>query len=141
MATSCGQKVTLGENVYVPFEDSDLGPNETVVYTLSSALQIDPVNVGGLDVAKHMDMFDNVTFTIYRENNKVVAVEFVENLPFEVLPAPFEGKQAAYFDTERIPYAIRLKENDEVVALYTVGEFYMPFQLGCKEVRYELRFK
>ena len=140
MATSCNQKVSLGENVYVPFEQSDLAPDEPIVYTVSKALQFDPVNLGGIDIAKHMDIFDDVTFTIYRENAKVVAAEFAGNMPFKVIE-PFEGKQEAYFDTERMPQAIRLKSNDQIVAVYSVGEFYMPFQLGCQEVRYELRFK
>lgn len=141
MATSCNQKVTLGENVYVPYEESDLAPNEPVVYTLSKALQIDPLNTSGIDLAKQMDIFDGITFTLYRENSKIVAVEFVENMPFEIFPVPFEGKQAAYLDAESIPNVIRLKENDQPVATYTIGEFYIAFQLGCKEVSYELRFK
>ena len=141
MATSCNQKVELGENVYVPFEQSDLAPDEPIVYTVYKALQIDPINLSGIDLSKHMDIFDGLTFTIYRKNSKIVGVEFVDNMPFDIFPDHFEGRQEAYFDTENAPYAIRLKANDQVVALYQIGEFYMPFQLGCKEVRYELRFK
>ena len=141
MATSCNQKVSLSESVYVPFEQSGLEPNEPIVYTISKALQIDPVNTSGIDLTHYMDIFDGFTFTIYRENSKICGVEIVENIPFQFLPSPFEGKQEAYFDTNSFPQVIRLKSNDAVVATYKTGKFYMEFQLGCKEVSYELHFK
>ena len=88
-----------------------------------------------------MDIFDGYTFSMYRENGKIVAVEIAESMPFEVYAQPFEGKVAAYFDTERLPYTIRNKETDQVIATYVRGEFYVSFQLGCSEVSYELRFQ
>lgn len=141
MAASCTYEVKVGDTVIVPFEQSDLDPNETIVYTLNSVLQIDPINASGIDLLKHMDIFDGYTFSIYRENAKVVAVEITENIPFEVYAQPFEGKVAAYFDTERLPWTIRNKETDQVIATYLKGELYVGFQLGCQEVSYELRFK
>lgn len=141
MAASCNQKVELGEKLRAPFEQSDLGPNETVVYHLKSAMQIDPVNTAGINLLKHMDIFDDFTFNIYRENSEIVAVEFVENLPFEIFPLPIEGKQEAYMDFDTYPNAIRLKANDQLVATWLTGGFYTEFQLGCKEVSYKLNFK
>ena len=122
MAASCTYEVKVGDTVIVPFEQSDLDPNETIVYTLNSVLQIDPINASGIDLLKHMDIFDGYTFSIYRENAKVVAVEITENIPFEVYAQPFEGKVAGYFYTERLPWTIRNKETDQVIATYIKGE-------------------
>ena len=140
-ATSCEQKVPLGEWVNEVEEGNAITDDETVVYGLSSALQIDPMNLSGIDLLKHMDIFDGFTFTIYREDGEIVAAEIDHNLPFEFLSTPLEGKQACYFDADSRPQAIRLTSNDALVATYVLGEFYIAFQLGCKEVSYELHFK
>ena len=140
-ATSCEQKAPLGDWVHEVEPEDTMAPNETVVYSLNAALQIDPMNLAGINLLDHMNIFDGFTFSIYREDGKIVAAELNHNLPFSFLESPLEGKQACYFDAESIPQAIRLTSNDALVATYTLGEFYISFQLGCKEVSYELRFK
>lgn len=140
-ATSCEQKVPLGEWATDVEAENGIADDETVVYSLQSALQIDPMNLSGIDLLKHMDIFDGFTFTIYREGGEIAAAEISHNLPFEFLSTPLEGKQACYFDADSRPQAIRLTSNDALVATYVLGEFHIAFQLGCKEVSYELHFK
>ena len=141
MATSCNQLVPMGDLVHKVEEGSAIGDDETVTYALRSALQIDPMNLAGINLLNHMDIFDGFTFTVYREDERIVACELNHNVPFSFLEAPVEGKQACYFDSESRPQCIRLSSNNAVVATYLKGEFYMEFQLGCKEVSYEFRFK
>ena len=141
LATSCEQNAPLGDWVHEVAPEDTMAPDETVVYSLNAALQIDPMNLAGINLLDHMNIFDGFTFSIYREDGKIVAAELNHNLPFSFLESPLEGKQACYFDSESKPQAIRLTSNDALVATYTLGEFYMSFQLGCKEVSYELRFK
>ncbi len=141
MATSCDQLVPMGDLVHEVEEGSAMGDDETITYTLSSALQIDPMNIAGINLLNYMDIFDGFTFSIYREDEKIVACELNHNVPFNFVESPIEGKQACYFDTESRPQCIRLSSNNAVVAKYYHGEFYMEFQLGCKEVSYELHFK
>ena len=141
IVTSCEQKAPLGDWVHEVEPENTMAPDETIVYSLNSALQIDPMNLAGINLLDHMDIFDSFTFTLYREGGKIVAAEVNHNLPFSFLESPLEGKQACYFDAESSPQAIRLTSNDALVATCTLGEIYMAFQLGCKEVSYELRFK
>ena len=141
IVTSCEQKAPLGDWVHEVEPEYTMAPDESIVYTLKSALQIDPLNLAGINLLEHMDIFEGFTFTIYREDGKIVAAELNHNVPFSFLESPLEGKQACYFDAESKPQAIRLTSNDALVAVYTMGEIYMSFQLGCKEVSYEFRFK
>ena len=141
MATACMQLVPMGDLVHEVPEGNSIDDDATVTYTLSSALQIDPMNLAGINLLQHMDIFDGFTFSIHREDGKIVACELNHNVPFDFLPTPFTGKQACYFDSETKPQCIRLSSDNSVVATYLTGEFYMAFQLGCKEVSYELHFK
>ncbi len=141
MATACNQLVPMGDLVHEVEEGSAIGDDETITYTLRSALQIDPMNLAGVDLLKHMDIFDGFTFSLYREDGNIVACELNHNVPFDFVESPFTGKQACYFDYESRPQCIRLTSNNALVATYLTGELHMEFQLGCKEVSYELHFK
>ena len=111
--------------------------------TLSRVLQKDPNNTGGLEIqAEFPEYFRDFSFDIYRTDGKISAVEIKENIPFEIYPAGTPtGKVEAYFDDSRMPWTIRQKSNDQVLAVYTVGKFFYSFNVGCQEVTYELQFK
>lgn len=121
IVTSCEQKVPLGDWAHEVEAENAMGDDETLVYTLSSALQIDPMNLAGINLLDHMDIFNGFTFTIYREDGKIVAAELNDNLPFDYISSPFEGKQACYFDTNSLPQALRLTSNDALIATYNAG--------------------
>jgi len=140
MLTSCNQIVAPGDSILKP--DTTLDDDATIEYTLMSALQIDPMNSGGINLLDYMTLFDNFRLNIYREDGIIVAAEVVNDLPFKIFPEDIpSGKHAAYLDRESTPWALRLKEDGKIIATYKTGIFYIPFQLGCEEVKYELHFK
>lgn len=111
--------------------------------TLSRVLQKDPNNTGGLEIQNEFpEYFKDFSFDIYRTNGEITAVSIKENIPFEIYSAGTpDGKVDAYFNNTEMPWTIRQKSNDQVLAIYSVGKFYYPFRLGCQEVSYELYFK
>ena len=111
--------------------------------TLSRVLQKDPNNTGGLEIQNEFPgFFGDFTFDIYRTDGKISAVEIKESMPFQVYPEGTpSGKVEAYFDNSRMPWTIRQKSNDQVLAIYSVGKFYYTFNIGCQEVSYEFQFK
>ncbi|MBR1575443.1 MAG: hypothetical protein IJ654_03225 [Bacteroidales bacterium] len=118
-------------------------PNAVSRLTLSRVLQKDPNNSGGLEIQDEFpEYFQGYRFDIYREDGKIRAVEIHTDMPFEIYPEGTpSGKVEAYFDNSRMPWTIRQKSNDQILAIYSVGKFYYPFRLGCQEVSYELQFK
>lgn len=121
----------------------NVGPDAVGHLTLSRVLQKDPNNTAGLEIQNEFpEFFDGFRFDIYRKDGMIQAVEIQENIPFEIYPEGTpSGKVEAYFDNSRMPWTIRQKSNDQILAIYTVGKFYYSFQLGCQEVTYELQFK
>lgn len=123
--------------------DPDYPSDYDIDYALREVLEIDPVNVNGIDVMPYFDFFDNFRFTIHYRGGKIASVEIVNgDVPFSPYSFSFpEGEVECYFDTERLPNAIRMTSTDEVIAYYSTGEFYIPFQLDCKDISYEYYFR
>ncbi len=122
--------------------DPDYNGTYDLVYCLKSVKQYDPVNVGGIDVYKYFDFFKSLTFTIHFVDEKVSSINF-ENGSIPFLPYTFNvpsGDIDCYLETSITPYELRIKSNDDVIAYYLRGEFYIPFQLDCEEISYEYRF-
>ena len=134
-------KVDLSGTDSAPVETVD--PDAVSHLTLSRVLQKDPNNTGGLEIQNEFpEYFEGFSFDIYRKDGKIQAVEIKENMPFEIYPyGTPSGKVEAYFDNSRMPWTIRQKSNDQILAIYSVGKFYYSFRLGCQEVSYELQFK
>lgn len=111
--------------------------------TLSRVLQKDPNNTAGLEIQNEFpEYFEGFKMDIYRTDGLISAVEIKENFPFEIYPEGTpSGKVEAYFDNSRMPWTIRQKSNDQILAIYSVGKFYYSFRLGCQEVSYEFQFK
>lgn len=139
----------LSSCVMVDHSEKYLQPSEYVagdaVYDLAlyHVLEFDPLHTAGVDLVDEMDFFKSYRLKIYHEDSKVVGVEITHELPFSTyagLPIP-EGRQEAYLNTKSVPYTIRLKSNDQVVASWVNGEYSISWQLGCEEVSYKLNFK
>lgn len=138
----------LSSCVDVDHTDEYMQPAETVapdaIYNLAPfhVYEYDPLNAAGIDLVDELDFFNSYRFRIYHEDNKVAAVEIVSELPFSTYGFPIpEGKHEAYFNTSSVPYSIRLKEDDKVVATWLNGEYCIKWQLGCEEVSYKINFK
>lgn len=112
-------------------------------YALRKVLEKDPVNVNGIDVYPYFDFFKSLRFTIHVREGKMSSIEFSNgDIPFS--PFGFDipsGDAECWFDTENVPNALRLKSTGEAVAYFKGGEFYIPFQLDCKDINYEFTFK
>ena len=141
--------IALSSCVKIDHSDEYVQPKvyvaEDAVYDLAlfHVYEYDPMHTAGIDIVDELDFFKSYRFKIYHEDSRVAAVEITHDLPFSTyapLPIP-EGKQAAYLNTKSVPYTIRLKSNDQVVATWINGEYVITWQLGCEEISYKLNFK
>lgn len=127
--------------------DSQLKPDEslpdrTTTFALSSVLEKDPMNTAGVEVVDKLKFFSTYRMLLTYTDGEISDIEFQQELPFSTYSFDIPtGKQACYYDTSRVPFTIRLKSTDDVVATYSVGEFLVSFNLGCEEVSYEFHFK
>ncbi len=123
--------------------DPDYPSDYDINYELREVLEIDPVNINGIDVYPYFDFFKTLRFTIHVRDGKMSTLEFTNgDIPFA--PHSFNipaGEVECWFDTSSSPNALRLKSDDSVVAYLKKGELYMPFKLDCQEIDYEYRFK
>lgn len=123
--------------------DPDYPTDYQINYTLKQVMEYDPVNVNGIDVYKYFDFFSTLNFTINVVDSKMTSLVFDRgDIPFS--PFQFdipEGEVECWLDSESIPNALRVKGTDDVVAYYKNGQIVMDFQLDCKEISYEFRFK
>ena len=140
--------LALSSCVKVDHSDEYMLPSEIVapdvVYNLAlyHVYEYDPLNTAGIDIVDELDFFKSFRFRIYNQDNKVCAVEIVSDLPFSPYGFPIpQGKYDAYFNTTSVPYTIRLKDDDRIVATYLAGEYCVKWQLGSEEISYMLNFK
>lgn len=130
--------------------EADLHPgNYEINYGLNKVLEIDPVNVSGIDVRPYFDFFDNYRMKLSVEDSKISYVEFeMGDVPFSAygftLPT---GKTACYFDNSVLPNVLRLQNGssrsatDPVIATLNKGEFFVEFQLDYQDITYRYYFK
>ena len=122
--------------------DPNYDDNATIEWKLRQVMQVDPININGINLVDEFDFFSTFGFKLYREDGKFTALEFNNGeVPFD--PFTFnmpQGKVACYLATEVVPHELRLKETDDVVAYFKNGEFYIPFQLDCVELSYQYKF-
>lgn len=131
--------VKVDQSGMTPDEDR---PDGTTTYVLSKVLEKDPSNPNGIDILDEVDFFSSYRLLLTREKGKYVAVEFQQDLPFSTYKfAMPSGKKECYYETEHIPFSLRLKDTDDVVITYYQGNFIVDFQLGCQEISYEFQFK
>lgn len=122
-------------------ETPNIGDYE-YTYTLHRVLEIDPLNTTGIDLLPHLDWFKSFSVKVYVEDGQYVACE-IDNggVPFSPYTFPIpSGKVQCSLDTDHLPWTLRLSTG-EAVATYKQGQFCIPFQLDCADIRYEYWFK
>ncbi|MCM1502672.1 MAG: hypothetical protein NC115_08430 [Bacteroidales bacterium] len=123
--------------------DPGMPSDGDIVYTLRQVLEYDPVNVNGIDVCPYFDFFSTLRFTIQVRDGKMSYLQYTDgDIPFS--PFSFgtgDGFVECRLDMDVLPYALKLVETGETVAYFRNGEFYIPFQLDCKDLSYEYRFR
>jgi len=139
--SSCVRYLTKPDEYYE--WDKDYSRNGAYSYDLFKALQIDPINPNGINVVSKIKFLSTYKMTLYYDNGKLVAAEFDKgDCPFSPIRFDIpEGKFEVYFDDSSSPYVMREKATDKVLATFTKGQFYMPFQLDSANIRYEYWFK
>lgn len=123
--------------------DDDYPADYDINYALREVLEKDPVNINGIDVYDYFDFFTSYRLTIHVRDGKMSSIEFDNgDVPFSTYSFPIPtGEVECYYNTEVSPNTIRLKSDDSVVVYFGNGELYIPFQLDCKDITYEYRFK
>lgn len=137
MLSSC---VTLPLHDMTMDENFDM--NKDVTYVLSQVLEIDDVNVNGIDVLPYLDFFNDFKLELKTKDGKISAIK-IDNgsVPFDYGYTIPQGEVPCYFDNSVIPNVIRLKENDVAVASFVKGELVILFSLDCQTVSYKYKFK
>jgi len=113
-----------------------------LVYGLRQVVQYDPVNVDGVNLVDRLDFFSKLRFTIHYEGGKVVAATFSNGeVPFSAFGFEVpEGRFECRLDTDVTPNAL-VTADDETIALFTNGEFSIPFRLDHSTISYKYTFK
>lgn len=144
MLLAAASLFALGGCREVPVQmDPDMPSDGVIVYTLRQVLEYDPVNVNGIDVSQYFSFFNTLRFTIYVRDGKMAWLQYTDgDIPFS--PFSFETGDdmvECRLDMDVLPYALKLTKTGETVAYFRNGEFYIPFQLDCKDISYEYRFR
>ena len=138
LCTGCVQTLNLHDTT----ADPNYEPNKTSTYYLWKAMQIDDVNVNGIDIKPYFDWFDTFELQIRRENGKIVGIKMNNgDIPHDDYGFDLPTSEVeCYFDNSVSPNAIRRKSDNQVLAVFRKGVVCMEFQLDCKTVSYRFMF-
>lgn len=114
-----------------------------IEYKLRQVIQYDPMNINGINIVGKVGFFNTVRFTLHYNNGTITKLSFNNgNVPFS--PFGFETSAQMEADCELdynvMPYELRIKGTDKVIAYFQNGEFSMPFQLDCNSISYKYTF-
>lgn len=138
LCTGCVQTLNLHDTA----ADPNYEPNKTSHYYLWKALQIDDVNVNGIDIKPYFDWFDTFELQIRRENGKICGIKMNNgNIPHDKYGFNLPTDEVeCYFDNSVSPNAIRRTSDNQIVAVFRKGVICMEFQLDCQTVSYRFMF-
>ena len=138
LATGCVKTLNLHDTTM----DEEYEPDKVSTFFLWKALQIDDVNVNGIDIKPYFDWFDSFQLEIRRTDGKISGIKMNNgNIPHDMygLNLPTEEVEC-YFDNSVQPNAIRRKTDDQIVAVFRKGVICMEFNMDCKSVSYRFMF-
>lgn len=138
MTCGCVQQIGLHDTV----ADPDYEPNAVSTYYLWRALQIDDVNVNGIDIKPYFDWFDTFTLEIRRTDGKISGIKMNNgDIPHDKYGFNLPTDEVeCYFDNSVQPNAIRRKSDDQILAVFRKGVVCMEFKLDCQTVSYRFMF-
>lgn len=138
LLSSCVQTLPLHDMTM----DENFDMNKDVTFVLSQVLEIDDVNVNGIDILPHLDFFKDFRVELKTTDGKISSILIDNgNVPFMPGYQVPSGETPCYFDNTVIPNVIRLKDSGVAVASFSKGELVMVFGLDCKTVSYKYKFK
>lgn len=138
MLAGCVKNIELQDTT----ADSNYEADKTTVYGIWQVLQIDDVNVGGIDIKPYFDWFDTFKLTLRRENGKICGISIDNgNVPHNKYGFDLPTSEVAcYFDNSVRPNVIRRASDDQVIAVFRKGVICMDFTLDCSSVSYRFMF-
>lgn len=122
---------------------TDYPQNYDIEYKLRQVMQYDPMNINGINVVSKLEFFSSVRFTLHYNNGEITSLSYNNgSVPFS--PFGFEADSQIEADCELdynvMPYELRIKGTDKVIAYFQNGEFTMPFKLDCSSISYKYTF-
>ncbi len=129
-------------NLHNTVADPDYEPNKVTKYYLWKALQIDDVNVNGIDIKPYFDWFDTFELELRRTDGKISGIKMTNgSIPHNKYGFDLPGSEVeCYFDNSVQPNAIRRKSDGQVLAVFRKGVICMEFGLDCQTVSYRYMF-
>lgn len=123
--------------------DPDYNGNRTSEFKIYRVLQIDDVNVSGIDIMEYFDFFSTYRLSLTYKDGKISKMS-IDNgdIPFSkkygyVIPG---GTVDVYFDNSVNPNCIRRSDNDDILATFNKGVLVLDFKLDCASVSYRYMF-
>lgn len=123
--------------------DPDYDGNKTSTFRIFKVLQIDDVNVNGVNILPYFDFFNTFRLSLTYKDGKISRlsmdngdVPFARKYGFEI-PS---GTVDVYFDNTVHPNAIRRSDTKEILATFNKGVLVMNFRLDCATVSYRYMF-
>ena len=138
LATGCVKTLNLHDTTM----DEEYEPDKVSTFYLWKALQIDDVNVNGIDIKPYFDWFDSFQLEIRRTDGKISGIKMNNgNIPHDMYGFNLPTEEVeCYFDNSVQPNAIRRKADDQIVAVLRKGVICMEFNMDCKTVSYRFMF-
>lgn len=122
---------------------SDFPKNYDIEYKLRQVVQYDPMNINGINISGKLAFFSTVRFTLHYKDGKITSLSYTNgDVPFSPFGFKADSKIEAdcELDYSVMPYELRIKGTDKVIAYFQNGEFIMPFQLDCSSISYKYTF-
>ena len=138
LATGCVKTLNLHDTTM----DSEYEADKVSTFYLWKALQIDDVNVNGIDIKPYFDWFDSFQLEIRRTDGKISGIKMNNgNIPHDMYGFNLPTEEVeCYFDNSVQPNAIRRKSDNQIVAVFRKGVVCMEFKMDCKTVSYRFMF-
>ena len=139
LATGCVKTLNLHDTTM----DEEYEPDKVSTFFLWKALQIDDVNVNGIDIKPYFDWFDSFQLEIRRTDGKISGIKMNNgNIPHDMYGFNLPTEEVeCYFDNSVQPNAIRRKTDDQIVAVFRKGVICMEFNMDCKSVSYRFMYR
>ena len=138
LATGCVKTLNLHDTTM----DSGYEADKVSTFYLWKVLQIDDVNVNGIDIKPYFDWFDSFQLEIRRTDGKISGIKMNNgNIPHDMYGFNLPTDEVeCYFDNSVQPNAIRRASDNQIVAVFRKGVVCMEFQLDCQTVSYRFMF-
>lgn len=138
LLAGCVQNIELQDTT----ADSNYEADKTTTYGIWQVLQMDDVNVSGIDIKPYFDWFDSFKLVLRRADGKICGISFDNgNIPHNKYGFDLPTSEVpCFFDNSVRPNVIRRTSDGQVIAFFQKGIICMDFTLDCSSVSYRFMF-